>query len=199
MTKRTIGWLLALTLYASGAVWAQGSPDAMVKSTVEDVLGVLRQNKDPQELRRLAEEKVLPHFDFERMTRLAVGRPWQNASASQRESLVSGFRSLLVNTYSAALGNGAQPADRVDVKAAPGGGDDTVVKTMAYRAGKEPVAVDYRVARSGGGAWKVYDVVVEGVSLVQTYRGTFAAEIARAGVDGLIRTLEQRANAPRPS
>lgn len=199
MLARTMSWLLALALFAGAAAWAQDGPEAMVRSTVDEVLAVLRQNKDAQELRRLAEEKVLPHFDFERMTRLAVGRPWQTASASQREALVNGFRSLLVTTYSAALGSGGvRPADKLDVKAAPGGGDDTVVKTIAHRSGKEPVAVDYRVARSAG-TWKVYDVVVEGVSLVQTYRGTFAAEIARAGVDGLIRTLEQRANAPRPS
>lgn len=184
-------FLFVLTMAAGAAAWAQGSPDALVKSTVDEVLDVLRQNKDPQQLRQLAEAKVLPHFDFERMTRLAVGRPWQDASAPQRESLVSGFRTLLVNTYSTALGSGDKPADKVDVKAPQGSGDDVVVKTIAYRAGKQPVAVDYRLAKAGG-AWKVYDVLVEGVSLVQTYRSTFSAEIARSGVDGLIKVLEQR-------
>jgi len=190
--------LLCLFALLSATAWAQSSPDALVKSTVDEVLTVLRQNKDQQQLRQLAEAKVLPHFDFERMTQLAVGRPWQNANATQREALVNGFRAMLVNTYTAALGSGAQPADKIDVKPPQGSGDDVVVKTAAYRAGKEPVAVDYRMAK-GGGAWKVYDVVVEGVSLVQNYRSTFAAEIAKSGVDGLIKVIEQRNAGSKPS
>lgn len=190
--------LVCLFALFSVAAWAQSSPDALVKSTVDEVLTVLRQNKDPQQLRQLAEAKVLPHFDFERMTQLAVGRPWQSANAAQREALVSGFRAMLVNTYTAALGSGSKPADKVDVKAAQGSGDDVVVKTIAYRAGKEPVGVDYRIAKSGA-EWKVYDVVVEGVSLVQNYRSTFSAEIAKSGVDGLIKVLEQRNAGGKPS
>jgi len=191
-------WCLCFGVLFSAAVWAQTSPDAMVKSTVDDVLSVLRQNKDPKELRQLAEVKVLPHFDFERMTQLAVGRPWQNANATQREALVSGFRTMLVNTYTAALGNGVKPADKIDVKAPTGGGDDVLVKTIAHRSGKEPVTVDYRIAKADA-QWKVYDVVVEGVSLVQTYRSTFSSEIAKSGVDGLIKVMEQRNAGSKPS
>ncbi len=183
--------ILGSLLLASTFVWAQKSPDVLVKTTVDEVLAVMRQNQDPQTLRALAEEKVLPHFDFTRMTRLAVGRPWQNASPTQQEALVKGFRSLLVNTYSSAISNGVTPADKVEVKAPQGSGDDVVVKTIAHRSGKEPIVVDYRLAKKDD-AWKVYDVTVEGVSLVQTYRSTFAAEIAKSGIDGLIKTLEQR-------
>jgi phospholipid transport system substrate-binding protein len=184
-------FLGVLALVASTLAWGQSSPDALVRSTVEEVLTVMRQNKDPERLRELAEQKVLPNFDFERMTRLAVGRAWQNANPSQRDALVTGFRSLLITTYSAALSNGITPAEKIDVKPAQGSGSDVVVKTIAHRAGKQPVVVDYRVAKQAD-SWKVYDVIAEGISLVLTYRGTFAAEIARSGVDGLIRVLEER-------
>jgi phospholipid transport system substrate-binding protein len=190
--------VLGSLLLASTFVWAQKSPDALIRTTVDEVLSVMRQNKDTQTLRALAEEKVLPHFDFRRMTRLAVGRPWQSASEVQQEALVKGFRSLLVNTYSAAISNGVTPADKIDVKAPQGSGDDVVVKTLAHRGGKEPIVVDYRLAKQGD-TWKVYDVTIEGVSLVQTYRGTFSEEIARSGIDGLIKTLEQKSAAKQVS
>ena len=190
--------ILGSLLLASTFVWAQKSPDALIKATVDEVLAVMRQNQDVQTLRSLAEEKVLPHFDFTRMTRLAVGRPWQSASPTQQEALVKGFRSLLVNTYSAAISNGVAPADKIEVKPPQGSGDDVLVKTIAHRGGKEPIVVDYRLAKKDE-AWKVYDVTVEGVSLVQTYRSTFAAEIARSGIDGLIKTLEQRSGTKQVS
>jgi phospholipid transport system substrate-binding protein len=190
--------LLGSLLLAATLAWAQGTPDAMVKSTVDEVLTVMRQNKDPQTLRALAEEKVLPHFDFKRMTQLAVGKPWRDASPSQQQALETGFRSLLVNTYAAAVSTGVTPTDKVEVKPAQGTGDNVVVKTVAHRSGKQPVAVDYRIAKNDAG-WKVYDVLVENVSLVQTYRGTFASEIARSGIDGLIKVLEEKNNAKQAS
>jgi phospholipid transport system substrate-binding protein len=190
--------LLGLLFVASTLASAQSSsPDALVKSTVDDVLAVMRQNKDPKTLVSLAEQKVLPHFDFARMTQLAVGRKWNEASAEQRKSLEEGFRTLLVNTYSQAISNGVTPADKVDVKPAQGSGEDVTVKTVVHRAGKPSVPVDYRLSKKGGD-WKVYDVVVENVSLVQTYRGSFSDEIARSGIDGLIKVLEQK-NAVKPS
>ena len=188
--------LLTLCL-ASTAALAQATPDALVKSTVDEVLAVMRQNKDPKTLVSAAEQKVLPHFDFARMTQLAVGRQWKEAKPEQRKALEEGFRTLLVNTYSAAMSNGVTPADKVEVKPAQGSGDDVVVKTIVHRSGKPPVPVDYRLAKKGDG-WKVYDVVVENVSLVQTYRGSFSEEIARSGIDGLIKVLEQK-NAVKPS
>lgn len=199
MKRLLVGIVLVLATTIALPVGAQTKPDALVKSTLDRVLEVLRQEKSAAELRRLAEEVVLPHFDFERMTRLAVGRPWQNADAGQRDALTKAFRRLLVNTYSVALDEGVKPAERVEVKAPQGSGDQATVQTVAYRAGKPPVEVGYRLARSGD-AWKVYDVVVEGVSLVQTYRTTFSNEIARSGIDGLIKVLEDRGTSPaRPS
>ena len=140
---------------------------------------------------------MLPHFDFARMTQLAVGRKWKEATPEQRRSLEDGFRTLLVNTYSTAISTGVTPADKVDVKPAQGSGDDVTVRTVVHRSGKPPVPVDYRLSKTGEG-WKVYDVVVESVSLVQTYRGSFSEEITRSGIDGLIKVLERK-NAAQPS
>ena len=195
--KSCLRALLALMFLGCGAALAQSSPDALVKATADEVLAVMRQNKDPKTLVGLAEQKVLPHFDFARMTQLAVGRQWKEATAAQQKALEDGFRALLVNTYSAAISNGVTPADKIEVKPAQGSGDDVMVKTIVHRAGKPAVPVDYRLAKKGDG-WKVYDVTVENVSLVQTYRGTFSAEITRSGIDGLIKVLEQK-NAVTPS
>jgi phospholipid transport system substrate-binding protein len=199
MKRLLAGIVLVLATTWAAPLWAQPAPDALVRSTVDRVLEVLRQNKSAHELRQLAEEIVLPHFDFERMTQLAVGRPWQDADAAQRDALVKAFRRLLVNTYSVALDEGVKPAERVEVKRPQGGSDRTTVQTIAHRAGKPPLVVEYRLSRSAD-AWKVYDVVVEGVSLVQTYRTSFSTEIGRSGIDGLIKTLEERGASPaRPS
>ena len=189
--KSCLRALIALLFLVCGMAFAQTSPDALVKSTVDEVLAVMRQNKDPKTLVGLAEQKVLPHFDFNRMTQLAVGRQWKEATPEQQKALEDGFRGLLVNTYSAAISNGVTPADKIEVKPAQGSGDDVLVKTVVHRSGKPSVPVDYRLAKKGDG-WKVYDVTVENVSLVQTYRGTFSAEITRSGIDGLIKVLEQK-------
>src|SRR5262245_56975459 len=125
------------------------------------------------------------------MTQLAAGRSWSQASAAQQEALEKAFRSLLVRTYIAALTRTSGDA-KVDVKpVTAASGDDVVVKTMASEPGKQPVQIDYRMARTPGG-WKVYDVVVENLSLVTSYRSSFQSEIARSGVDGLIKTIEDR-------
>ena len=189
--KSCLRALAALMFLVCAMAHAQTSPDALVKATVDEVLAVMRQNKDPKTLVGLAEEKVLPHFDFARMTQLAVGRQWKEATAAQQKALEDGFRALLVNTYAAAISNGVTPADKIEVKPAQGSGDDVLVKTVVHRSGKPVIPVDYRLAKKGEG-WKVYDVTVENVSLVQTYRGTFSAEISRSGIDGLIKVLEQK-------
>jgi phospholipid transport system substrate-binding protein len=189
--KSCLRALLAFMFLACGMAFAQSPPDALVKATVNEVLAVMRQDKDPKTLIGLAEQKVLPHFDFARMTQLAVGRQWKEATAAQQKALEDGFRTLLVNTYSAAISNGVTPADKIEVKPAQGSGDDVLVKTIVHRSGKPVVPVDYRLAKKADG-WKVYDVAVENVSLVQTYRGTFSQEISRSGIDGLIKVLEQK-------
>ena len=172
---------------------ADVAPDALVKTSVEEVLSVIKQNRDKRTLHELAEKKVLPHFDFRAMTQLAVGRAWRDASADQQGRLESAFRGLLVNTYTTALNQSAVASATVEVKpaAVKPEQDDVVVRTLAKQSGKQPVAIDYRMKRTSNG-WKVYDVVVENLSLVTNYRDSFAAEINRSGIDGLIKTIEAK-------
>jgi len=187
-----------LALCCLGTTWAAAqaaevAPDALVKSTVQEVLSVIKQNKDKQALRELAEQKVLPNFDFKRMTQLAVGRAWRDAKPEQQKALENGFRTLLVNTYTSALATSASGSETVDVKPAQiaAGQNEAVVKTTVKDSGKQPIAVDYRLEKSGEG-WKVTDVVVENLSLVTNYRSTFASEVSRSGIDGLIKALDEK-------
>ncbi len=183
---------LSALLFAPGA-YAQEAPEALVKQTVDEVLTVIKQTKDQRKLIEAAEQKVLPHFDFKQMTQLAVGRSWAQASAAQQEALERGFRTLLVRTYTAALSRTTGDV-KVDIKpsAAKPAADESIVRTVAAESGKQPVQIDYRMVKTPNG-WKVYDVVVENLSLVTTYRSQFQSEIARAGIDGLIKLLEARA------
>ena len=185
------GALLLFATFAAPA--AEVSPDALVRSNVDEVLSVIKQSRDRRTLNDLAEKKVLPHFDFQTMTQHAVGKSWRDASADQRRRLEEAFRGLLVNTYTAALNQSAVGNARVDVKPAQVKPDqnDVTVKTVATQASGKPVAIDYRMKRTAGG-WKVYDVVVENLSLVTNYRDSFNAEIGRSGIEGLIKALEAK-------
>jgi phospholipid transport system substrate-binding protein len=187
---RTTG-LLAL-LIACSAPAQEIAPDALVKSAVYEVLGVIKQNKDQHTLLNLAEKKVVAHFDFRQMTQLALGRSWSQATPAQQEALERAFRTLLVRTYTAALSQSSGET-RVEVKPAAlkAGDTETVVRTLAFEPGRKPVQIDYRMRNASGG-WKVYDVVVENLSLVTNYRSTFQSEITRSGIDGLIRTIEAK-------
>ncbi|HUO43530.1 MAG TPA: ABC transporter substrate-binding protein [Burkholderiales bacterium] len=188
---------VVLTIFAllmpSLPVPAADLPDVIVKSTVDEVMDVIRKNKDKQMLRDLAEHKVVPHFDFRRMTQKAVGNAWQRATPAQQEALQNGFRTLLVNTYVNALNISATGSETVDVKPlrVASGQNEVTVKTTVTTPGKQPVPIDYNMDREQDG-WKVIDVVVDNVSLVINYRGTFSEEINRSGIDGLIRLLDQK-------
>ena len=193
-------WVRYIAAVAAGvalntAIAATGSPEALVTETVREVQQIIRQDPalqagDKQKTHNLVEQKILPHFDFERMTMLAVGRDWERATPQQRQELVNAFRTLLVRTYSGALT--AYKDHKVDVKPTKGGdADNVVVRTQVAAPGAQPVLMDYRMHRTPGG-WKVQDVSVEGVSLVTTYRSTFKQEIDRAGFDGLIKLIASR-------
>jgi phospholipid transport system substrate-binding protein len=165
----------------------------LVKSTADDVLAVIRTTKDKRALREAAEKKVLPHFDFRAMTQLAVGRYWREASPAQQKALIDNFRTLLVNTYTTSL-NAANvsSAEGVDVKPVETKGqNDVIVRTTVKASGRQPIPVDYRMQKGPDG-WKVYDVIVENLSLVTNYRSSFASEIQRSGIDGLIKALETK-------
>lgn len=171
-------------------------PDVLVREVTNDVLNIVRQDKaiqsgDTQRVIALVDEKVLPHFDFRRMTMLAVGRDWRNATPAEQERLIAAFRTLLVRTYSNAL---TQYRDQtIDFKPLRAAITDTTVqvRTEVQQSGAQPVTIDYVLEKAPDG-WKVFDVIVAGVSLVTNYRGSFADEIRKGGVAGLIQSLESK-------
>ena len=183
----------ALMSVSFGAGAAEGSPDQLVKSVSDDVLAAIRTTKDKPTLRKLTESKVLPHFDFRAMTQLAVGQHWRQASPEQQKRLEDAFRTLLVNTYTASLNVASTGKESVDVKPVElkPGDNDIVVRTVVRTPNRPPIPVDYRMTRTPNG-WKVYDVIVENLSLVTNYRGSFASEIGRTGIDGLVKALEAK-------
>jgi phospholipid transport system substrate-binding protein len=172
------------------------APDALAKSVTDDVLAVLRTDKDIQsgntkKVVDLVEKKVLPHFDFVRMTRLALGRNWREAGPEQRKLLVNEFRGLLVQTYAATFtAYKDQVIEYRPLRSQPGD-TEVVVKSQIQQPGGRPITVDYRMHRLDSG-WKVYDVVVGELSLVQNYRGSFETEVRKGGIDGLIKALADK-------
>jgi phospholipid transport system substrate-binding protein len=195
MIRKLAAVLGAVMLLAGtgGTAFAQAAPDALVKSTVDEVLGVIKTGKDKRVLSEVVEKKVLPHFDFQAMTRLAVGRSWREATPTQQQSLENAFRALLVTTYTQALTQSANPNQSVEVRpvTVKPTDDEVTVKTVVKDPSNKPLSVDYRLSKSGS-TWKVYDVVVENLSLVTNYRGSFQTEITKAGIDGLIKSLEAK-------
>lgn len=171
-------------------------PDALAKSVTDEVLAVLRSDKDIQagntkKVVDLVEKKVLPHFEFARMTRLAVGPNWRQASPEQQKSLINEFRSLLVQTYAATFA--AYRDQTIEYRPVRMQPTDTevVVRSQITQSGGKPVTVDYKMEKTAD-SWKVYDVVVADLSLVQNYRGTFESEVRKGGIDGLIKALADK-------
>jgi len=183
---------LAALLLAFCAPAQETAPDALVKNLVSEVIEVIGQNKDARALVELAEKKVIAHFDFKRMTQLALGRSWSQANTAQQQALERAFRTLLVRTYSTALAQ-TSGQTRVDVKSPnlASGATEAMVRTVVNEPGRKPFAIDYRMSKAPGG-WKVYDVVVENLSLVTNYRSSFQSEISRSGIDGLIKVIEAK-------
>lgn len=184
---------LALVLLVVPAALAQEGPDALVKRVANEVQQIIKtdpkvQAGDQQRIRDVIETKLLPNFDFDRMTALAMGRNWRQATPEQQKQLIDQFRALLVRTYSGAL---AQYRDQVmDFKPLRGdaAATDVTVRSEVVRAGQAPVPIDYSMTKTAGG-WKAYDVIVGGISLVTNYRDEFNEQIKGAGIDGLIKTL----------
>jgi phospholipid transport system substrate-binding protein len=202
---------LAVLLFVALPVSAQDlGPEELVKKITAEVMEALKGDKqlaagDRQKAIKLAEEKILPHVDFEEATRLAVGRAWAQATPEQKKKLVSEFRNMLVRTYSNAL----QPYEGQQMKVMPvrmkPGDSEVTVQNQFIRSGAQPVKIDYSMRKADKG-WKIYDIVVEGVSLVLTYRSEFDAVVKQEGVDGLIKRLAQKnspaavgGSAPKPA
>jgi len=193
---------LFLAFAPLGALAADEAPDAMVKRIADEVVAIVKTDKDLQagnsaKVVQLAEEKVLPHFDFMRMTRLAVGRNWQHATPEQREALTKEFRTLLVRTYSSSLSQYRDQKIQVKPLQVAPGDEDVIVRTAILQENGPQIPIDYRMEKAKDG-WKVYDVVIDGASLVTTYRGSFNDQIQRGGIDALVKTLQERNRSPQP-
>lgn len=187
---------LATALMAPLALAQETAPDALVRNVTQEVVGVIKQDKDIQAGNQsktiaLVEEKVLPHFNFARMTALAVGANWRKATPEQQKEIIEQFRTLLVRTYSSALSQYRNQVIEVKAPRGKSGDAETVVRSEVKQPGAEAVTIDYSMEKTSSG-WKVYDITVAGVSLVTTYRDTFNNEVRQTGIDGLIKSLSEK-------
>lgn len=176
--------------------WSMMKPDQLVDKTVREVLEIIGKDdkigEDKEKMLDLIETKILPHFNFTRMTRLAMGKHWSSATPEQQDVLVNEFKTLLVRTYSNALTTYRDETVHVNPVRELGDKNDTTVRTIVHQgSGKEPVPIDYSMEKEPEG-WKVYDVTVAGVSLVTNYRGSFNSQIRKGGVEGLIKALADK-------
>ena len=188
----------ALSLPALAA-YDKAAPDGLIMSTVDEVLAIVRKDQsivsDQQRLYGLVDAIILPHFDFTRMTQLAVGRPWRGATDEQRAALTAEFRTLLVRTYTKVFSIYVDP--QVTIKSVrPQGENEATVQTEIRVPDGRIVALSYEMKKTASG-WKVFDVVVEGISLVTSYRNSFADQIQLDGIDGLIRSLKEKNQSAR--
>ncbi len=202
MKKAIAGGLLLLMLVSS-ALWAAVKPpQEVIQDTSAQMLSALRQNyaalkQDSSQIYGLVDQIVLPNFDFELMSRWVLGRAWQQASPDQRRRFTDEFRTLLVRTYAKALLEYANEEVRVLPQPGAADGNDVTVKTEVRLKAGQPIQINYSM-HLGNEAWKVYDVTVDGVSLVTNYRGTFTTQIRDKGLDALITDLQQRNSAGNP-
>lgn len=191
MMKKIIALIFA-TLVAATAQ-AQETPDVLIKQVTEDVLEIVRNDKDiqngnTQKAIDLVDKKVLPHFDFLHMTALALGKDWRKATPQQQQQLTAEFKTLLVRTYSNALTGYKNQKVVYKPFKMNAGETDVLVRTEVLQPGSKAVQLDYSLEKKESG-WKVYDVTVAGISLVTNYRDQFAQEVRNGGVDGLIATV----------
>lgn len=186
---------LALCLFLTPAL-AEEAPDVLVKTVTLEVVDLIAKDKEIRggnrgKLIQVIETKVLPHFNFDAMTALAMGQNWRKASAEQKKRLVEEFKILLVRTYASALAAYSdQKFDFRPLRARPSDTDVTV-NVRVMQSGAQPVTLDYSMEKTAAG-WKVYDVMVGGVSLVANYRTEFSNTVRASGVDGLIGNLDAK-------
>lgn len=176
---------------------AQEAPDALIKRISQDVLDSAKADKDIQSgnqkhILELVEAKILPYVDFQRMTALAAGRFWRQATPEQQKQLTDEFRTLLVRTYSGAIAQiRDQKLEFKPFRADPGDTEVEVRSQVLQPRGGDPIQLNYRLEKTPAG-WKIYDLNVLGAWLVETYKGSFATEINKGGIDGLIKTLAEK-------
>lgn len=196
MFKKFIAILTLGMLGFAGSAAAQEAPDVFVKRISQEVLETAKNDKDiqsgnQQKILDVVQSKILPNVDFQRMTALAAGRYWREATPEQQKRLSEEFRDLLVYTYAGAI---AQIRDQqLEFKPMRNDPSDTdvEVRSQVVQQRGEPIQLNYRLTKTGN-TWKIYDLNVLGAWLVETYKGNFASEISKGGIDGLIKTLAER-------
>lgn len=185
-------WLCCVAVWATDGLSA---PQRLLKETADFLLATVAAQSadlraDPARLQALVRQHLLPHVDFARLSGLAVGRAWRDATPEQRLRFITEFENLLVRTYATGLLGLAGLEIRYPPQRIPPEADDVLVRTEILRPGAPPVPVDYRMRRDGG-RWRVYDLVIEGISFASTYRASFEQEVRQAGLDGLIDRLRE--------
>jgi phospholipid transport system substrate-binding protein len=189
--------LIALSLLCfSATALAIEAPDELVKKTAEDVLAIVKKDADIQagnqdKIFALAEEKILPNFNFDRVSRLVLGKNWTKATPEQKTAFQAEFRTLLLRTYATALSKYKNQTIEYKPLRMTDDANTASVKTQILQPGGQPIEVDYTLAKETE-AWKVYDIVIEGVSLVTNYRGQFSQEVRQNGLDSLIKKLADK-------
>lgn len=187
--------LLALVSWGPAPAAAQSAQE-VVSATTDEMLAALRQHRDeleahPERIYDLVSEIALPKFDFETMARLVLAQHWRKATSEQRDAFVREFQNLLVRTYATALLEYEGQEIRFQPQRPSSQPDTTMVRTELVQPGTTPISIDYAMHNRQGG-WKVYDVAIDGVSLVTNYRGSFGSELRQVGLDGLIERLAER-------
>lgn len=187
------GWLFS-------AQAADIGPDVLTKSIANEVMRIVKQDKEiangnTAKVNALVEQKILPNFDFKHMAQLAVGKHWPRATTEQQDKLVNEFRTMLVRTYASSLASVSEYKIEFKPFRMSPSDEEVTVGTEVSKPGAPPIPIDYRLEKAGS-AWKVFDVIVDNVSLVTVYRNSFNSEVRRGGIDGLIAALERRNKKP---
>ncbi len=200
MTLRSFLLLLAMWagLVSAPARAADTPPDVLARTTTQEVLTILKRDKELQngnlaKVYQLVEAKILPNFDFNRMTQLVIGKHWPRATPTQKQALVTEFRNLLVRTYSSSLTAFTNQTVEFKPLIMRAGDTDVTVRSEINQPGGQPIPIDYRMYSTAFG-WKIYDVTIDGVSLVTNYRSSFSSVIRQNGIDGLIKTLADQSS-----
>jgi len=195
LRKYFIKFFLLLLFFSFNSLAALG-PDELVKKTAEDVIFAIKADQEIQKgnkekIYKLAEEKILPNFDFNKVARLVLGRAWRSANEEQKQAFIKEFRTLLLKTYAVALSKYKDQEIKFKPTRMSGAEEIVIVKSEIVQSGSQPIRVNYALSQSSG-KWLVFDIVIEGVSLVTNYRSQFSSEIKRNGIDVLIDKLAKK-------
>ena len=199
LIQRMTRVLACATLLWAGAAQADTAvhpAEELVKKVSTEVLSTIQNDKalqsgDLNKVVKLVEEKIVPVTDFQRMTAIAVGRAWRDASPAQREQLIAAFKQLLIRTYSGAVSSARDVKLQFKPTRASEQDTDVIVRSMVVQPRGEPIELGYRLSKTANG-WKVYDINILGAWITQTYRDSFTQEVNKSGIDGLIKSLEAK-------